>query len=195
MAAKTQAQKIKEAKMIAQYRQNEVKKMNQNRVGSISKPKSGGIVVSSAKGRTAAANSATSSAKTAGRAKNVQGKLNKAATPKGGSAIGAIAKRFNVTAREARDIARAVKNVGESAVAARGYTKEQGQKALRGSVKDLKKQVKETGRAAKSGVTGTRAAKLYYDIDTGAPEGVVKKRRPKYGKNDTGIPGGSFTRN
>jgi len=112
------------------------------------------------------------------------------------STVQQIAKRFNITAREARDIARAVKNVGESAVAARGYTKEQGKRALKASVKDLKKQVGETGRAAKSGVTGTRAAKLYYDIDTGAPEGVVGKPRPKYGKkNDQRYPGGSFTRN
>jgi hypothetical protein len=111
------------------------------------------------------------------------------------STVQQIATRFNVTAREARDIAKAVGNVVESARASRGYTASQGKRALKASVKDLKKQVKETGRAAKSGVTGTRSAKLYYDIDTGAPEGVVGKPRPKYGKkNDQRYPGGSFTK-
>ena len=82
IAKKTTAAKIKEAKAMAKYSQGEVTKMNQNRVGSISRPKSGGIIVSSAKSRTAAANSATSSAKTAGRAKNVEMKLKKAAAKK-----------------------------------------------------------------------------------------------------------------
>jgi hypothetical protein len=113
---------------------------------------------------------------------------------KKGSALNEVAKRFGVTAREARDIARAVGNVAESARASRGYTSEIGKKALKASVKDLKKQVKETGRAAKSGVKGTRAGKLYYDIDTGSPEGLVGKPRPKYGKNQSRVPGGSFTK-
>jgi hypothetical protein len=96
------------------------------------------------------------------------------------SAIGAVAKRFNVTAREARDIARAVGNVAESFVASKNVkTKSQqyyGGKALKASVKDLKKQVKETGKAATTGKKGTPAGKLKYDVDTGAPFGLRKTK-------------------
>jgi hypothetical protein len=102
----------------------------------------------------------------------------------GASTVAAVAKRFGVTAREARDIAKAVGNVAESAVASKNIKNPQqkylGGKALKASVKDLKKQVKETGRAAKSGTTGTRAGKLSYNIDTGSPQGLKGKERPKY---------------
>ena len=100
------------------------------------------------------------------------------------STIQQIATRFNVTAREARDIAKAVGNVATSAKSAtnldRTGNQYLGKQALRASVKDLKKQVKETGRAAKSGTTGTRAGKISYNIDTGTPQGLVGKPRPKY---------------
>jgi hypothetical protein len=96
------------------------------------------------------------------------------------SAIGAVAKRFNVTAKEARDIARAVGNVAESFVASKNVkTKSQqyyGGQALKASVKDLKKQVKETGKAATTGKKGTPAGKLKYDVDTGAPFGLRKAK-------------------
>ena len=102
----------------------------------------------------------------------------------GASTVAAVAKRFGVTAREARDIAKAIGNVAESAVAAKNI-KNPGQQylggqALKASVKDLKKQVKETGRAAKSGTKGTRAGNLSYNIDTGSPQGLKGKERPKY---------------
>jgi hypothetical protein len=102
----------------------------------------------------------------------------------GASTVAAVAKRFGVTVREARDIAKAIGNVAESAVASKNI-KNPGQQylggqALKASVKDLKKQVKETGRAAKSGTTGTRAGKLSYNTDTGSPQGLVGKQRPKY---------------
>jgi hypothetical protein len=102
----------------------------------------------------------------------------------GASTVAAVAKRFGVTAREARDIAKALGNVAESAVAAKNIKNPQqqylGGQALKASVKDLKKQVKETGRAAKSGTKGTRAGNLSYNIDTGSPQGLKGKQRPKY---------------
>jgi hypothetical protein len=101
------------------------------------------------------------------------------------STVQQIAKRFGVTAREARDIAKAVGNVATSAKSAtnldRTGNQYLGKQALRASVKDLKKQVKETGRAAKTGTTGTRAGKISYNSDTGTPQGLVGKKRPKYG--------------
>ncbi len=103
---------------------------------------------------------------------------------KGVSGINAIAKRFNITAREARDIAKAVGNVAKSAKSATNLDRTGNQylggMALKASVKDLKKQVRETGRAAKSGTTGSRAGKLSYNSDTGTPQGLVGKQRPKY---------------
>jgi len=100
------------------------------------------------------------------------------------SAVQQIAKRFGVTAREARDIAAAVGNVAKSAKSATNLDRTGNQylggMALKESVKDLKKQVKETGRAAKTGAKGTRAGKLSYNTDTGTPQGLVGKQRPKY---------------
>ena len=100
------------------------------------------------------------------------------------STIQQIATRFGVTAREARDIAKAVGNVATSAKSATNLDRTGNQylggMALKASVKDLKKQVKETGRAAKTGAKGTRAGKLSYNIDTGTPQGLVGKQRPKY---------------
>jgi len=103
---------------------------------------------------------------------------------KKGSALNEVAKRFGITAREARDIAAAVGNVAKSAKSATNLDRTGNQylggMALKASVKDLKKQVKETGRAAKTGAKGTRAGKLSYNIDTGTPQGLVGKQRPKY---------------
>jgi hypothetical protein len=98
------------------------------------------------------------------------------------STIQQVATRFGVTAKEARDIARALKNVGESAVASRGGSggDTYARKALKESVKDLKKQVKETGKAATTGKKGTPAGKLKYDVDTGKPFGLRKTKEPSY---------------
>ncbi len=177
------AGKISDAKKVAAYRVKELKDMKTGTIsGGLSK---GGTVVSTKKSRTEGLNAVNSSAKTAGRAKNVSRKLGKAAdakyaaskaAPKGVSAIGAVAKRFNVTAKEARDIARAVGNVAESARASRGTGSTYGKAALKASVKDLKKQVKETGKAAITGKKGTPAGKLKYDVDTGKPFGLRKTK-------------------
>ena len=68
--------------------------------------------------------------------------------------LDAVAKRFGITVREARDIATAVGTVADIArsrdVKNRGT---QVKKAVRG----VAKQVKETGRAATSGKKGTTA--------------------------------------
>lgn len=73
--------------------------------------------------------------------------------------ISAVAKRFGITAREARDIATAVSNV-----ASVGYSR-MGNAPLKVPtkrlVKDVKKQVKETVRAAKTGKKGTTALRTF----------------------------------
>jgi hypothetical protein len=85
MAAKkksTTAGKIKEAKEIAKYRQEYVGRLQTNRQGDISTGKNGGATIAQQKARNEAFNSLTSSAKTAGRAKNVESKLKKEAAKK-----------------------------------------------------------------------------------------------------------------
>ena len=72
------------------------------------------------------------------------------------STVQQIAKRFGVTAREARDIATAVGNVGavvrnKANTGAAGGTKKQ----LGAAVKEIKKQVGETAKAATTGKKGT----------------------------------------
>ena len=73
--------KIVEANRIAQYRQGLVDRLQTNRQGDISNWGMGATIASQ-KGRNQAFNSLTSSAKTAGRAKNVGSKLKKAAAAK-----------------------------------------------------------------------------------------------------------------
>lgn len=73
--------KIVEANRIAQYRQGYVDRLQTNRQGDISNWGMGATIADQ-KGRNQAFNSLTSSAKTAGRAKNVQSKLKKAAAAK-----------------------------------------------------------------------------------------------------------------
>jgi hypothetical protein len=90
-------------------------------------------------------------------AKKPVAKATTKAAPKGGSTVQQIAKRFGVTAREARDIATAVGTVAalkfdKNAQYGR-YTYPQAER--RKAVKDLKKQVSETVRAAKTGKKGT----------------------------------------
>jgi hypothetical protein len=77
----TTQSKIKEAKEIAKYRQEYVGRLQTNRQGDISNWGLGATIADQ-KGRNQAFNSLTSSAKTAGRAKNVQAKLKKAAAAK-----------------------------------------------------------------------------------------------------------------
>jgi len=77
----TTQSKIVEAKRIAQYRQGYVDRLQTNRQGDISNWGLGATIADQ-KGRNQAFNSLTSSAKTAGRAKNVQAKLKKAAAAK-----------------------------------------------------------------------------------------------------------------
>ena len=78
------------------------------------------------------------------------GNLDKPARSKAGaSTVSAVAKRFGVTAREARDIATALGTVAGRAVKGGDAT---------GKGKDianLKKQIKEVGVAAKTGKKGT----------------------------------------
>jgi len=76
------------------------------------------------------------------------------------SAIDKVAKRYKITAREARDIAKAVSN---ATVLAKTTTK--GDYAtVKGSVgkatRNIAKQVGETARAAATGKKGTRAGKI-----------------------------------
>ena len=84
----------------------------------------------------------------------------------GGSTVAAVAKRFGVTAREARDIATAVGTAVQSA----RNPNVLGTKAKAGSPTRptagnvLKKQIKETITAAKTGKKGTTSPKL---SDTG----------------------------
>ena len=164
-AKKTTQAKIKEAKSMAKYAQKEVTKMNQNRVGAISRPTSGGIIVSSAKERAAASNSLTSASKTAGRAKNVESKLKKAAAKPAAkeNLIQDITNRFRVTAREARDIVTAVGTLGKAvATPAGSYGSKTKNKAatIVKAAGDVAKQAGETATAATKGRSGTSAIKL-----------------------------------
>jgi hypothetical protein len=90
------------------------------------------------------------------------------AAPAKPSTIQQIAKRFNVTAREARDIATAVANVGALAFDKNVYanssyidkkmnTTKAGE--VKKAIKDVGRQVKETGRAAVTGKKGTTAGR------------------------------------
>ena len=67
--------------------------------------------------------------------------------------IADVAKRFGITAREARDIATAV----GTSVALRGAPEKQKAKAMQ----NVKKQIKETGRAAVTGKKGTRSGEKF----------------------------------
>ena len=81
-AQKATTAKIKEARAMAAYRQKDVNQLQTGRQGDISQGKKGGIYVASQTSRNKAFNSLTSSSKTAGRAKNVESKLKKAAAVK-----------------------------------------------------------------------------------------------------------------
>jgi hypothetical protein len=66
----------------------------------------------------------------------------------GASTVSAVAKRFGVTAREARDIATAVGTLSQTRKTSAGGTKEEARK-------NLKQQIKEVGAAAAKGKKGT----------------------------------------
>lgn len=74
--------------------------------------------------------------------------------------ISAVAKRFGITAREARDIATAVSNAAK--VTTRNVTSGASVPYKRLG-KDIVKQTKETGRAATTGKSGTRPLKVVPD--------------------------------
>ena len=79
------------------------------------------------------------------------------------SAMNAIAKRFGITAREARDIATAVTTLGKAVVTPAGSygskTKNKGATIIK-AVGDVAKQAGETATAARTGRSGTSALKL-----------------------------------
>ena len=80
-------------------------------------------------------------------------------TSKKKTPIGEIAKRFGVTAREARDIATAVANAASVGHANMGKGTKAGPQTGR-MVKDIGKQIKETAVAARTGKKGTTALKV-----------------------------------
>jgi len=112
------------------------------------------------------------------------------------SPLDKVAKRFGITAREARDIAKAV---GNAATLAKTATKGSGT-VKKGSVgkatRNIAKQVGETARAAATGKKGTRAGKVTaergeypYGFKKGAPReykrtfNVMPMKEPKVSRN------------
>ena len=104
------------------------------------------------KARTTARNAAkTRAVKKAASTQLKQTNLDKTAgtrSKSGASTVAAVAKRFGVTAREARDIATAVGTLAQTRKTSAGGTKEEARK-------NLKKQIKEVGSAAIKGKKGT----------------------------------------
>jgi hypothetical protein len=78
-------------------------------------------------------------------------------TSKKKTPIGEVAKRFGITAREARDIATAVGTLGKAAVVTAQFPG-MNKGVAKSAAKNLVKQVKETGTAAKSGKKGTTSS-------------------------------------
>ena len=76
----------------------------------------------------------------------------------GASTVAAVAKRFGVTAREARDIATAVGTLGKAAVVTAQFPGSN-KGVAKSAAKNLVKQVKETGTAAATGKKGTTSSK------------------------------------
>jgi len=79
------------------------------------------------------------------------------------SGIAAVAKRFNITAREARDIATAVTTLGKAALTPGsnyGNTDKNKKATIIKAVGDIAKQTGETATAARTGKSGTSALKL-----------------------------------
>ena len=79
------------------------------------------------------------------------------------SGIAAVAKRFNITAREARDIATAVGTLGKAVLTPGsnyGSLSKNKSVTVAKAVKDVAKQAGETAVAAGTGKSGTTALKL-----------------------------------
>jgi hypothetical protein len=72
----------------------------------------------------------------------------------------AVAKRFGITAREARDIAKAVSNAALLAKTARKGSDTTVKGSVGQATRNIAKQVGETARAAATGKKGTRAGKV-----------------------------------
>ncbi len=122
-----------------------------------------------------------------------------------------VAKRFKITAREARDIYTAVGTLGRTVVDKNVIPKKGGGLAGKASktttgkfakneaaVRNLVKQVRETGKAAATGKMGTTSAKVKTDMRDyyGNPKGgqykparkrlTEKQKRAKYGPTLSG---------
>ena len=79
------------------------------------------------------------------------------------SGIAAVAKRFNITAREARDIATAVTTLGKAVVtpgSSYGNTTKNKKATIIKAVGDVAKQAGETATAARTGKSGKSALQL-----------------------------------
>ena len=74
------------------------------------------------------------------------------------STVQQVAKRFGITAREARDIATAVGTLGKAAVVTAQFPG-MNKGVAKSAAKNLVKQVKETGTAATTGKKGTTSSK------------------------------------
>jgi hypothetical protein len=91
----------------------------------------------------------------------IMAQMKKAAKPVSG--IGAVAKRFGITAREARDIATAVTTLGKAVATPAGNYGSKSKNKAATVVKaagDIAKQAGETYTAATKGRSGTSAIKL-----------------------------------
>jgi hypothetical protein len=100
------------------------------------------------------------------------------------STLKQIAKRFGITAREARDIATAVGTVISTTAQLKPSAGGMGStgassRRQRQAVSDLGKQIKETATAAKTGKSGTTAlnSKNKINIRTGTVLAPGKKRK------------------
>ena len=91
--------------------------------------------------------------------------------------LDAVAKRFGVTAREARDIATAVANA--ASVTGRNITIRGANVPAKRLAKDVARQVKETGRAAVTGKSGKTALRTFEDKSKAKPRdyGITAGRR------------------
>ena len=94
------------------------------------------------------------------------------------STVQQIAKRFGVTAREARDIYTAVGTTAK-AFTKTGSNPNQPYSAKKQSVKNLATQVREVGRAAVKGKSGTSSGKVVMGKETNLPTGVSKGKKRK----------------
>lgn len=112
-------------------------------------------------------------------------KMNKAVPGNSGLNIGGVvkrvkstAKRVQTTAREARDVVTAVGTVGKAAIMSKTTPKKE-KNAVGFAIKNLGKQVKEVGTAAKTGKRQTRPYQTYTTPSGGTGLGTTPRRRKK----------------